>query len=216
MNGHISAFALDVHWAEGRPPGDLEAHVATCERCRGYLASLDASARREHPPPRIVVSLQARRPRNWVLPIFSTIALAAGVALFVKAGAPREYVGTKGTPAVELFIERDHRIDRWDERTPVHPNDRLALHVACEDFPRVVVAAPVSGVWTTVFDGPCPLQSEALPFSLTVDDQPGDEHLALVWSKEPMKGASLARAIDERRRQRGVWVTTLDLKKTAP
>jgi hypothetical protein len=209
--GDVSTFALDVYWASGRS-GDasLESHLAGCDRCRAYLASLDALAESASAP-----ALPARRAggasvRRWAAPVIGALALAAGLALVFR---PDHYVGIKGTPAVQLLLHRDHDTRLWDGHSPLHPGDALALRVACEGLKRVVVAAPAQAGWARLSSVGCPTNDEPLPFTLQVDDEPGDEKLAVVLSQDELDDGTLQKAIAETRRTADVWVLSYVMPK---
>ena len=196
----------------------LAAHVAECDRCRGYLASLDAlrasglPALRlpEAPPP---LSLVRRR---WALPVAAVLALAAAFAVVARSPAPApedRYVGAKGTPAVLLLVHRDHDTHVWDGRTPIHPGDALALRVACEGLKWVTVASPGPGGWARLSASACPSHDEPLPFTLQVNDEPGDEKLAVVLSQKEIDDATMRTAIADPQRAPEMWVVSMVLPK---
>lgn len=213
-NDPWSSFALDVYWASGRR-GDpaLEAHLVTCEDCRRYLARLDAMVATEPP-----LSIPAARPRakRWTMPALGVVALAAGALLFLsrpRPTPPDDYVGTKGTPAVQLLVHRDRDTRIWDGRSPVHPGDSVALRVACEGLTHLVVAAPGPRGWARLSGAPCTSSDELAPFTLRVDEEPGSESLAVVLSRDEMSDAALEQAIGESRRSADTWVVTFVLPK---
>jgi hypothetical protein len=146
------------------------------------------------------------------------MALAASVVLLVRtASRPSNgYVAMKGTPSVELLIHRDQATGVWDGRSPVHPGDSLALRVACEGLHVVAVASPGPAGWGRLSETPCPTSGVALPFTLLVDDQPGDEQLAVVLSQDRLDDAWLSTAIGRTERDGEVWVVRLVLPKTVP
>jgi hypothetical protein len=217
-DGEVSTFALDVYWAQGRS-GDatLDAHVAGCERCSAYLASLDGLAQSS-----VLPALPARSAKRdgvvrlaWALPAVSSLALAAGLALYLHA-RPRPgdgYVGIKGTPAVQLLLHRDRDTHLWDGHSPLHPGDALALRVACEGLKRVVVATPGESGWSPLSSTACPAGDDPLPFTLQVDSEPGDEKLAVVLSQDELDLDTLQKAIAETRRTADVWVSSFVMPK---
>jgi hypothetical protein len=215
----LSTFALDVYWASGRPrDAAVEAHLARCERCQGYLANLD-SLQAKAPRPPFVGARPVMPRRRWALPVAaaSALALAAGFFLLLR-GRPADteassYVGVKGTPAVQLLVHRDRETRLWDGRSPVHPGDALALRVACEGLKRVVVAAPGREGWERLSGTACPEHDEPLPFTLKVDREPGDEHVVVVLSQDDIDERTLQRAIAESRRTADVWVVSFVLPK---
>jgi|HubBroStandDraft_1064217.scaffolds.fasta_scaffold234725_2 hypothetical protein len=222
----LSSFALDVYWASGRAsdPAVTE-HVSGCTRCQAYLASLDASALQpsstapafgaaapqKTPPPGGL----ARRANRTIVGAFGALALAASVSLLVlrSKDAPNAYVGAKGTPAVEILVVRDRETRIWDERSRVHPGDALALRVACAGLRDVAVASREAAGWTRLSDVECPADGVPLPFSLRVDDEPGEERLAVVLSERRLDDGALEQAIDEQRRAKDVWVARFVLPK---
>jgi hypothetical protein len=209
----VSTFALDVFWASGRS-GDavLEAHVASCSPCRGYLASLDALG--AGPAPRLAPLPPPVR-RRWALPVAATLAMAAAFAVIARPRGAEEpgYVGAKGTPAVQLLVHREHDTHIWDGRAPVHPGDALALRVACEGLRWVTVASPGPSGWARLSESACPGRDEPLPFTLHVNDAPGDEKLAVVLSPRAIDDATMQAAIAEPQRVPDVWVVSMMLPK---
>jgi hypothetical protein len=114
--------------------------------------------------------------------------LAAGFAWFApspeRESARGSYVASKGQPGAQAIIRSDGRSQIWDGKRPLRKGDAIALRAWCEGFAHVAVITPsaIDGEWSRLFDGPCPRESEPLPFTLVVDDQPGEERLALVFS----------------------------------
>jgi hypothetical protein len=67
--------------------------------------------------------------------------------------------------------------------------------------------------WASLFQGDCPAPGTALPFTLVVDDQPGVERFAVVFSGSPLDARALDEAVDRRRMDGDVWVTRFELGK---
>jgi hypothetical protein len=206
---HVSSFELDVYFASGEDEGDREGatarHVAECARCRAYLEGLEALS--ALPPP-------ARTRRRLWIPAVATLALAAGIALFVSRERSRteelNYVGTKGSPAAQILIRSAGQVRVWDGASPVRPGDALAVHVACEEFSYVTVATEsVARPW----EGPCATTPSTLPFTLVVDDQPGREHFNVVLSRARLTDEGLRAAIVGETRGRNVWTISFDFVK---
>ena len=217
---------------EGEEKTSLENHLAGCERCTRRFAELtrEADAWKKSPPPR---KLPRARAQGWPW-VAGVIALAACLVLFVrtKISETRGYVGTKGTPAVELLLHRQGETRIWDGHAPLRPGDALALRVACEGLEHLVVASPASETpstskrlagfarskgWQRLSQGACPNQGEPLPFTLVVDDEPGDERLAVVLSQEELNDVALQEAIAGDSRTTDVWVVDFVLpKETGP
>jgi hypothetical protein len=207
-DGELSTFELDVYWASGkRGDAALEAHVAECARCRAYLAGLEALAESRAPE---------RGRRRWALPsaLGAGLALAACLVLFARGRSVESpYVGIKGSPAVQVLVHRQADTWIWDGRTAVRPGDALALRVACEGLDHVAVASPGAAGWGRITDGACPVEEAPLPFTLVVDDAPGDEQLAVVLSRDALDDEALRGAIGEGRRTADVWVAGFLLPK---
>lgn len=221
---HVSTFELDLHFASGKPADSaVEGHLATCTRCRAYVSSLDAlsdaaSARADAPgaglrtagtPPAL------SRPR-WRVPsaLAAGLALAAGVFFWMRARPGTEdYVGAKGSPAVQVLVHRGVATWVWDGRTPILPGDALALEVACEGLDHVTVASPTGAGWTRIKEVDCPASRGALPFTLVADDAPGSESFDVVLSHGAVSDAALQSAIAENRHAADVWVDAFVLPK---
>jgi anti-sigma factor RsiW len=222
----VSTFELDVYWASGRrAEPELESHIAGCDRCLAYLARLQELA--EDGPPLPVTAPVAslpdaaprtteRRTRRWALPsaIGAGLALAAGVLLLVRGRPPEQpYVAAKGTPAVQVLVHRSADTWIWDGRSPVRPGDALALRIACEGLDHVAVASPGAQGLGRIADAECPVGGGPLPFTLVVDDAPGDEQLEVVLSREALDDDTLREAIGESRHAADVWVAGFVLPK---
>lgn len=219
MSGHRSPFELDVWFADGKPSGEIADHVGACERCSDYVAELDALAGDGlalRPPSRPRV----RSLRRFVAPAAATLALAASVALFLRerstpSAGDASYIGTKGTPAVQVLVRADGATRVWDGRSPLRSGDALALHVACEGLAQVTVAAETPSGIARLSDGPCPSAPSMLPFTLVVDDQPGRERFSVVLTRARVDDARLRELVDRQTRDRDVWVTAFDFPKEA-
>jgi hypothetical protein len=218
----LSTFALDVYWASGRPDPAIDRHLQGCEPCRAYIARLYAMAR--EPPPRVPVAM-ARRPavlRHSAPWVAGALAGAAVVLILVRGAhrseAPEGYVGVKGTPAVQVLVQGDGRTSIWDGQSPVRAGNALGLRVACEGLGRVTIAT--RGIddrgWTRLVDADCPRDTSPLPFTLVVDDKPGDEHIAVVMSRDRLDDTALNAAARDTARSRDVWVVRIVLPKLTP
>jgi len=206
---HVSTFALDVYYANGKT-GDpsLASHLETCAHCRGYLASLEASELAAPPawaPPPVKKGPRLRR-----ILAFSAgaMALAAGVAVIVHSMNSDEggYVASKGAPAAQALVRSEGRSRIWDGRSPVRAGDAIALRAGCEGFTHVAVIAPSGDGWSRLFDGGCPPASAPLPFTLVVDDAPGEERVGVVFSAARLDDDMLRDAVRRRDRTNKAWV----------
>jgi hypothetical protein len=221
---HPSTLTLDVFQASGRRADDVvDAHLASCARCRRYVDELeragDAPLARPIAMPRD--GRAARRApsssRLWTASA-GVMAAAAAVVLLARTLLPTSdtptYVGTKGTPAVQALIHRDHTLV-WDGRSAIRAGDAIALRVACEGFTEVTVATPSTdrAAWTRLFEGACPATEDPLGFTLVADDEPGEEHVAVVLRKGPLDDRQLQTAIRDKARAANVWTVELTFPK---
>jgi hypothetical protein len=217
---HPSTLTLDVFFAGGQPAdGVVEVHLATCERCRRYVEELERS---DEPLAR-PISLSPRKStkwspsRLWTTSVGGVVAAAAAAMLLVRVlepGDPVAYVGTKGTPAVQALIHRDHT-SVWDGRSPIQAGDAIALRVACEGFPEVTVATSSAdrAGWTRLFDGACPANQEPLKFTLVADESPGEDRVAVVLRRGALDDRQLEIAVQNKTRTADVWTVELTFPK---
>lgn len=175
MSEHrYSTFELDLYWIERADP-ELEAHLAECERCRGYLGHLDGVDARP-------LALPSRRGWWWQLGLVAALAVAICIVVW-RADEPA-YVAAKGGPTVQILLRREGRVHVWDGTAPLHAGDSIALQVACETTSRVTVFVRERDHWTQAYAGAC--VSDVLPFTLVVDDQPGSERIAVMFGLVPV------------------------------
>lgn len=220
MDEHVSSFAIDVWFADGKPAGKLATHVAACARCSAYLVELDSLAAEKValPSPPSRHPRAARSPLRLLAPAMTVLALAAAVLLYVSARSRTDnpdYVGVKGAPAVQALVRSNGTTRVWDGRSPVHAGDPIALHVACEHLEHVAVAAETPSGLVRLSDVPCPNPAATLPFTLVVDDQPGRERFAVVLTKKRVDDATLRGFVRTNARDRDVWVTPFEFPKEA-
>jgi hypothetical protein len=223
----MSTFALDVHFASGKPADlAIEEHLAECDTCSAYLRSLEelavddvvAESPTSESPASRVSSLRVvdPKPLRRAAMVGGAVLLAASFALFLRTeGTKRngDYVGVKGAPAVQVLVRRGATTSIWDGRAAMHSGDAIALRVACEGLQQAAVLSPNGKEWQRLSDAPCPSSAEPLPFTLVVDDQPGDEKLAVVLSDAALDDQSLRKAIADNRRAADVWVTSFVFSK---
>jgi len=221
---HLSMFELDLYFATQASDARIEEHVASCERCSGYLAELEVlqkgvpsvrGAASETFPRRSPARRSPARSRALALSLAAIAGLSAVTALLVVPRAPDvPVVAVKGGPAVQLLVRRGEETRPWDGSSPLRAGDALGLRVVCEEFARVAVASgDAHERWSQLSEGACPPAGAALPFTLLVDDAPSAEHLAVVFSKSTLAGPALGQAIEARRLDAQVWVTRFELVK---
>jgi hypothetical protein len=216
-----STFALDLHRASGGHEPATASHLATCEPCRAYLASLDALDA-VRPPPPASRSLHPRKGARWrwAMPAGAGLVMAAGVLAYVgsRDRTDGSYVGVKGMPSVELMIHRGDDTFIWNGSAPIRPGDALAFRVACEGLSQVAVAAPQPDAptrWLRLKDAACPAgPSATLPFTLLVDGESQHERFAVVVSKTRLDDDALRSAASAGAQTADVWTARFDLPKT--
>ena len=192
VSQHPSFLALDRH-ALGVAPPEVTAHVATCATCRARLA---ASA----PAPAVPAWARALPPRRrawFVWPVstrprvlgLAVAALACVALVWVTGGrfgtpvGSHDYVGTKGGPELWLYVKRGESVALWNGSDPVIPGDLLRLRIQPDRFKHVTVfgATRTTGEYNRLYDSAIASgEPTALPFSLKVDAQAGDETLLVV------------------------------------
>jgi len=136
-------------------------------------------------------------------------ALTLFVVLPADVGTSYDDVRYKGG-GVELLLEGKGVVD--PEATRFHAGDRVQVRVApgyagqawVTDGHQVLGTFPIEAGKATL-----------APFSLTLDGQPGAEHLVVLVSREMLQDYQIQRILVGRRMP-GVDVTYLELKKTGP
>lgn len=224
-----STLALNLLRASHQPAGaEVLAHLAKCERCRGYLAMLDAidgvrpAGRPSNRPSGRPLSTRPHADRRWrwVFPAAGTAAVFAGAVVYFFTAQDAELgpsIPIVGMPSVQMVVRRDRETILWNGTTPVRPRDVLGLRVACEAFSHVTVAVPdaMGGTWTRLKDLDCPTTSSpALPFSLLVDEDPANERFTVILSRAPIGDDALASAASTASRSADVWTVHFDLPKS--
>jgi hypothetical protein len=235
---HFSTFELDVYFASrdrtrgAEDPSPIAAHVATCATCAAYLAELAALEAEAAPAPHaspasLAAPASPAAPharvvhlgglRRLAASVATVAALAAAVLVYVKTRPAvvddADYVGAKGTPAVQILVRSSGQTRVWDGRSAVRPGDSLAVHVACEQLEHVTVGAPSPRGVTRLSDGACPKAPATLPFTLVVDGEPGSERLIVVIARRRLDDGVLADAVRAGSRSADVWVTSFEFPK---
>ena len=194
---------------------EVRAHVDGCATCTERLQAQHAMrAEFEVRPVPAALREASKRPRvpTWVwalLPGLMVAALALVVVLPADVGTSYEDVRYKGG-GVELLLEGKGVVD--PEATRFHAGDRVQVRIA---------PGHAGQAWVTDGHqvlGTFPLEAgkaTLAPFSLTLDGQPGTEHLVVLVSREMLQDYQIQRILVGRRMP-GVDVTYLELKKTGP
>jgi hypothetical protein len=215
---HIST--LDLHRLrygelDKARASEVRAHVDGCPTCTDRLQAQHAMrAEFEVRPVPAALREASKRPRvpTWVwalLPGLMVAALALFVVLPADVGTSYDDVRYKGG-GVELLLEGQGVVD--PKATRFHEGDRVQVRVApahagqawVTDGHQVLGTFPVEAGKATL-----------APFSLTLDGEPGAEHLVVLVSREMLQDDQIQRILVGRRMP-GVDVTYLELEKTGP
>jgi hypothetical protein len=191
---HPSYLALD-RAIVGTPLPEVQAHLNHCDECRKYVAALAMPAESSgfaEIERRIARERRVRRGLWWsAIPI----AAAASGILFLKLNPQPAlpetpgYVGAKGFLSVWIYVKHGSSTTLWDGKKQLFVGDRLRLKLDPGRFRRVEVysvkdpSAPALLYRGQVVPG----QSATLPDAWEIDQEPGDEHLVVVFSNEPVE-----------------------------
>ena len=95
-----------------------------------------------------------------------------------------DYVGTKGGPELWLYVKRRKNVALWNGTDPVIPGDLLRLKIQPDRFKHITVFGAkrtAAGEISRLYDGAIASgEATALPFSMVVDAEPGNETLLVV------------------------------------
>jgi len=223
---HLSTLRLhQLRTGELDPPQAraAQAHLDACPDCRRRMQSQQAfrHAFELQPPP---VALPSPSPSPWAAlsrwarwaPLPVLVAALALVAVRVvpspiDAGpdaGPDAGSDTRLKGAQDLVVlVAGHGV--LDPGEAIHPGDRLQLRVPAGAWQEAWVgdADGLIGHFELQTDRPT-----LSPFALTVDGEPGDEHLFVVLSDDPLDEEAAEAALAGRRMD-GVSVRRLDLDK---
>jgi hypothetical protein len=212
---HPSFFALDQAVASGNISVTLQQHADACQQCRQHLARIQPAKGVE---PAWVANLASQQARivalvvpkrslstlvQWLVTFKYPLMLAvpaAAALLFLVRPSPRlgqgvdadPYVGVKSAgPMLWTYIRRSEKTFLWDGTAAVAPGDRIRLKV---DPARLTFVSAFSraedGSWKLLWagrsDGKNPL---ALPVAWEIDEQPGQERLLIVASRQELTAA---------------------------
>jgi hypothetical protein len=143
---HPSQFEIEAHHV-GEPRAGVEAHLAGCGTCRGYLAALEAEAARfadrAHPQEfvrriRKRAERGQRNRRSLVRLLVPSAALAAACVWLLVVSRPAalipgpagDAVSMKGTAQVAIILLQDGRQSRQLGSVEGKPGDRFRVEIA--------------------------------------------------------------------------------------
>ena len=185
MSAHPSFRELD-RIALGDDLPLVRRHASACDACSAYLGTPAA-------PP--TMAPLAPPPRRWRLPRLALIGAPAVAALAVAAAlvlpsAPKEpWIATKGAPSIAIFVKRGATMALWDGASPFQPGDRIRLRIAPHGFTHAAVAVfdPLTGGWSTLFEGEVGGEEKLIPGSWEVDAAPETERLLVALDAGPVR-----------------------------
>jgi hypothetical protein len=194
---HPSYFALD-RLALGVPDAETSEHVATCARCAAYIASITPleapmplSMHRRKRTPRAVIAVSVLVPLLAAAAIFLVLRASQAPAPIAMNDAPRDpYIGTRGTPAIGLYVRRGASIALWDGAARFAAGDTIRIKVIPEGFDTVHVYALEQGRPTELYDGPLVPDDAGetlLPSAWQLDADSGSETIVVVLSRGPFR-----------------------------
>jgi hypothetical protein len=212
---HPSYFALDQAVASGHISPELQHHANGCERCRQHLARIAPeqvalpswAANLAAQPPRTAASQEQKRSsktfaqwlRSFKYPLILAVPAAAALLFLVRPSPqvgqvdPEEpYVGVKSAgPMLWTYIRRDEKTFLWDGTAAVVAGDRIRLKVDPAKLTFVSAFSRAEDaswklLWSGKSDGKNPL---AFPVAWEIDEQPGQERLLIVASRQELTSA---------------------------
>jgi len=227
-SGHLSELALDVYRYDGARP-DIDAHLATCERCRAALSALLAEdqaavvpAPRRAPPKSPWTGWAARGAALGLL------AMAAIVFLVTRppAGDRPDDGDTlrlkSGAFDFEVFVHDGQRSRAVVDGDVVHPGERMGFRVRVreqgyllvighDDQGHTYMCYPPGEVGASAaLPFPATLEPQVLPVAMRFDDILGSEHIVALLCPAPVGAADIA--MDARMRD-GCVIHELSLNK---
>jgi hypothetical protein len=217
---HPSYLELDRRLLAGGAAPELDAHVASCDRCRAHVVEVEAARHVAGSPPPWLLELAATpsaastvarlggpdtRLRKLTRARTPALLMAAGLACAAAFGlmrAPREpaYDTTKGAPSVLVHVQHEGVRSTWDG-APLSAGDQIRLELAPEDFLHVSVFSLAAGPSepTLLHRGALrPHQRIALDKAWQLDDAPAAERLAVVFAKVELSPAAARKMLKER------------------
>lgn len=206
-DGHLHDLGVELLLAgDLAEPDDVRAraHAEACPSCAARVAA----ARRDDalpPPARARPSAPAIR---WTPALGATLALAAGLALWLRAPAPDRpaFVPKGGALALEVFADRGESAEQLDWNAAVHAGDRLGFRVRTGEAGQVLVVGidasggvypcwPADGVSEAVDRSD---RARDLPAAVRLDDTPGAERLVAIRCPEVFSLDRIAGALVDR------------------
>lgn len=234
---HPSFFALDQAVASGNMPIEMQQHAHTCEQCRQHLARIEPeqvalplwASELAAQPTRMVTTDVPKRSLSTVVQWLRTfrypllLALPAAAALLfvirpspqVGQGVPADpYVGVKSAgPILWTYIRRSENTFLWDGSSAVVPGDRVRLKVDAAKLTYISAFSYANASWKLLWsgrsDGKNPL---VFPVAWEIDEQPGQERLLIVASRQELTTAE-RNGLGKIANSQDTWSSELVLQK---
>ncbi|TNE92281.1 MAG: hypothetical protein EP330_02135 [Deltaproteobacteria bacterium] len=204
---HLSTLKLHaLRYGELEPAEEAEAkaHLETCDRCRGRLTAQEnhRAAFELRPVPEAIREAKGEviRPQFGVRRWLPAVALAAVAVLALQLGGPVEPdTRTKGTAVAEAWLDDGGDGHALAPGEVVHQGDRIQLRFKRPPLPQVTLAG-VDGTGAVEIYGRWTAEGEAerwqtAPFSLRLDDTPGDIQVALIFSGDELSDRAVKQAV---------------------
>ena len=219
---HLASFTLSSLALGSLAPeakASAEAHLASCERCRGIAAEMQADRDRfsQSVFPRTLPTVQARAsarwwspsswkntPLTWLVPA-GVVAAAAAVALILQPSTPAfPDLSTKGGPTLQVFAKRGIQVFAVQNGTTLAPGDQLRFAVEPGDFGHLLIVSLDGAGHGSVYypfggheSGTVTPQSRSeLPGSVTLDATQGDEVLFALFSKNALSAKEVLEKLE--------------------
>ncbi|WP_394832566.1 hypothetical protein LVJ94_39290 [Pendulispora rubella] len=180
----LSDYRIDAFLAGELRDEETERHFAECEKCRARRDELSAEyarMREQWPPLRLPTK---RATRRWPAMAVGGLALAAGIALFVRTRHEDTTRLKGGGNEVAFFVEHEDHVRSGVPGERVQPGDKLQFAYSARHPVHVLVlSVDGSGAASVYADGAAEMPAttgnevRALPTSIVLDDVLGEESI---------------------------------------
>lgn len=204
----LTLTLLDTGCLAGDEKDEVQAHLQTCARCRGWLDGAKADfaaipgAERDAMVDRLTA--RAQRPRQrWPVAVAGALAIAAAALLLLHTPPPRPDVGLKGSGLdLRVYRERAGHVASTMSGDMFRPGDRLRFEVDVpSDGHMLVVGVESDGDLFRCYpndrDESVPVEASSgllLSDAIELDSSTGHEVLHLVVCDAPFSAHDLRAA----------------------
>jgi anti-sigma factor RsiW len=196
--GCVSDFKLDAWLSGDLDPVEGQAvsqHLSGCGLCHARHAEI-AGARADFDVPFVPEARAPAKasPRGRLLAFSAAaLALAAGVALFVRAASDDSGVRTKGDVRFGFYVLHDGEVRAGGTNEPLSPGDGLRFVARSNEAAFVAVlsldAAARASIYYPAADRAAPLPAgieQVFDSSVVLDETLGEERLLALFCREPV------------------------------